>query len=193
VLHGQRFFASLVPVDMQALAFPPQTQTQTQAQAAGGQGELGDGDQELTEPGGDGGSGPGGGSGGAEAGSVSYCFRLLARFLRDAARRCEGYRDELLLACLQLCLSAPPPFIDLAVMAPLLHKALAAGVSHTPTAAVAMDTLERWRVLLPEETRRQALPAALPLLARCSACPLNGSQRLSSALWRLSDGSLTAL
>ena len=60
--------------------------------------------------------------------------------------RISGFQDELLSACTEALLSAPPDLLggDLGPLVPAVKIALTSGASHLPTAVVAVAALERW-------------------------------------------------
>jgi len=59
----------------------------------------------------------------------------------------RSYRDELLCACLQLLLAAPPSILTPQELLPPLQLALQIGLSFPPVAAIAISTLEAWESL----------------------------------------------
>lgn len=74
-------------------------------------------------------------------------FPRAARYLEWVTVRLGSFRDELLAASTETLLCAPVGLLggDLGPLVPALQAALTSGASHLPTAAVAVEALERWR------------------------------------------------
>eukprot|EP00752_Nemacystus_decipiens_P003549 g3275.t1 len=121
---------------------PPEAASDEGSRPAGGSGRRSD----NVGVGHDGGSVTGGGGGEGDGGKL-LCRRVLCRYLEWMTVRLGGFRDELLAACTETLLTAPVGLLggDLGPLVPALKVALASGASHLPTAAVAVEALERWR------------------------------------------------
>uniref|UniRef100_A0A8C6YCR5 DNA-dependent protein kinase catalytic subunit n=1 Tax=Naja naja TaxID=35670 RepID=A0A8C6YCR5_NAJNA len=81
----------------------------------------------------------------------SSCFALFSKFGKEVTTKMKQYKDELLASCLTFVLSLPYNIIMLDIRAyiPALQNAFKLGLSYTPIADVALDTLEDWSSHIP--------------------------------------------
>jgi hypothetical protein len=118
---------------------------------------------------------------------VEYVYRLLSHFLQSTLHRQQLFADELQLSCIHLQLCLPPPFLSAVTLAVggssggdgsstedggaslrgVICRALEVGLSHPPTAHLAIDAYQRWRRLLPRSVEAGGITsAALPRFVR---------------------------
>jgi hypothetical protein len=63
--------------------------------------------------------------------------------MKDILHKSQQFKDELLASCLHLILSYPIEFFDLTELVAPLKTALHFGISYSPLAVAALDTLEK--------------------------------------------------
>ncbi|OQR92335.1 DNA-dependent protein kinase catalytic subunit [Achlya hypogyna] len=97
-----------------------------------------------------------------------------SQFVAQVVAALEHFRDELLLAASLCVLATPPAWADAQHVAMALRHALALGLQHTPTAEIALSTLEVWQ---PSGRLASMYPALLPLLGPYLEAPASPLQR----------------
>ncbi|OQS06580.1 DNA-dependent protein kinase catalytic subunit, partial [Thraustotheca clavata] len=100
----------------------------------------------------------------------SYC-----NFISDLTLALEHYRDELLLSACLCILAAPLAWTELEILIPALKQVIALGVNHSPTAEIALNTLETWNQEAHEKLSNY-FAELLPLLAPYLDTTASGSQ-----------------
>jgi DNA-dependent protein kinase catalytic subunit len=96
------------------------------------------------------------------------CGRVL-NFIVGLAKRQREFHGALQADSLELCISIPPHVLLAVPKAsrdwlPCLKKALELGLSHIPLAHAALNALQEWLILAPEEVLKDFLPEVLPVL-----------------------------
>jgi DNA-dependent protein kinase catalytic subunit len=61
---------------------------------------------------------------------VQACYTLFSKFIKEVLVRLQQYKDDLLAACVELVLSVPKQFINVATLVPALHTAFKIGLRY---------------------------------------------------------------
>ncbi|KAJ3105325.1 hypothetical protein HDU97_008222 [Phlyctochytrium planicorne] len=87
---------------------------------------------------------------------------LLSSFVNDVIFRMEQFKDDLLSSCLKVLLVAPREVLKLENVVKPIKKALSLGLSFTPLAVLALDTIEEWLSVYKLEELSVVLNEVLP-------------------------------
>jgi hypothetical protein len=58
------------------------------------------------------------------------CYTLFSKFIKEVLVRVQQYKEELLASCIQLVLSIPKQFVEIATLVPALQTALKMGLRY---------------------------------------------------------------
>ena len=91
------------------------------------------------------------------AAASALCIQVYQEYLAGVLAACQRYKDELLAACLELLLTAPPVLLRARQLGRPVALALQLGLQHPGVAEVVVGALETW-----EEEQLQELQELLP-------------------------------
>ncbi|KAJ3219136.1 hypothetical protein HDU67_002469 [Dinochytrium kinnereticum] len=94
---------------------------------------------------------------------------MFSSFALEVLLRMEQFKDDLLSSCLRVLLVCPREVLELSKVTKPLRRALSLGLSYTPLATLALDTIEEWLAAysLPEVTSviKEILPCFMDYLS----------------------------
>ena len=67
------------------------------------------------------------------------CFTLFSKFIKEVLVRVQQYKEELLASCIQLVLSVPKQFVEIATLVPALQTALKMGLRYPLQSPVSLS------------------------------------------------------